>query len=466
MSRSPVSRSRHRSASDTRRRTRARRSSNAAPIFRFATAASWREIALALGLSAPIVFGMMLLSERMAWTSPDEGPSSRRPAEAAAWTPAVPGSGEVVALELAEDGLTADGSGPDGADSADGAQAVALGSVDVVLPITPTIGISPTPIDTETPTITMTPSETPTPSQTPTPSLTPTPTETPTPGPETNLPIIPPIDGEMKARLRGILADGLSRGNRPDVFAKVGDSITASRYFLVDVGCGGARFEDTPEHAALAGIVERFRTVAVGTQGATGPCGAPNSFTRRGFAAASGWTAARALSPLRGEITGCPPPFDTPLRCELETIKPSIALIMFGTNDLQQRVAAGRFRERLQQIATDSIAAGVIPVFGTIPPRGDAAWSAGLVGVYNGAIVEAARSSGVPVWNSWRAMSEPPAEARSLAPDGIHPSVFGGRPADFRGEAILSGYNGRNLGALQVLARITRVVIDDGAPEQ
>lgn len=358
-----------------------------------------------------------------------------------------------VAFAMAEAPVGVEGAlGPDASDPPAPPSAISLA------------GSTALPAVAQTPSMTPTPTITPTPSVTPTPSQTPPPTDTPTPGPEAGLPIVPPIDAAMKDRLRAIHLDGLARGNRPDVFAKIGDSITASRFFLVDVGCGGSRFDATREQAALAGIVERFRAVPVGPGGSDGPCGPHNSFTRRGFAAASGWTAGQVLAPLGGEITICPPPFDTPLRCELETIKPSIALIMFGTNDLQQRIAPARFREMISRIAAESIQAGVIPVFGTIPPRADAAWSAGLVGAYNGAIVDAAGEAGVPLWNSWRAMAEPAAAGRSLAPDGIHPSVAG-RPADFRGEAVLGGYNGRNLGALQVLARISRVVLDDGPPE-
>src|SRR5579859_1453935 len=46
-----------------------------------------------------------------------------------------------------------------------------------------------------------------------------------TPPVPTGPPIVPSIDAPMKARLRAIYLAGLSRGNRPEVFAKVGDSI-------------------------------------------------------------------------------------------------------------------------------------------------------------------------------------------------------------------------------------------------
>ncbi len=373
----------------------------------------WREPILALALAAPVIFAMLVARTRLDERSTDDESVSAGGSVAEA---------ALLVQTAGEQASFAPLAPPVGSDSGASTE--------------PDIDV---PTETPTPSTTPTPSISPTPSITPTPTLTPPPTDTPTPGPESNLPIIPSIDEAMKARLRAIHVDGLSRGARPDVFAKIGDSITSSRFFLVDVGCGGARFDDTPEHVALAGIVERFRAAPVGTGDVTGPCGPQNSFTRRGFGAASGWTAARVLVPLGNEVTICPPPVDTPLRCEFETIKPSIALIMFGTNDLQQRIPPNAFRERLERIAADSIAAGVIPVLGTIPPRADAQWSAGLVGAYNGAIVEAAQAAGVPLWNSWRAMAEPAAVGRSMAPDGIHPSVAAGRPADFRGEAALGG---------------------------
>jgi lysophospholipase L1-like esterase len=57
------------------------------------------------------------------------------------------------------------------------------------------------------------------------------------------------------------------------------------------------------------------------------------------------------------------------LLCELKRKKPSIVLIMYGTNDLERYNNLSTFQTQLTTIAQKSIAAGVIPVLSTIPPR-------------------------------------------------------------------------------------------------
>src|SRR5947209_5397457 len=49
-------------------------------------------------------------------------------------------------------------------------------------------------------------------------------------------PVVPIIDAITQAHLRSVLAAGLRQGNRPNVFAKIGDSITASEMSLSPLG--------------------------------------------------------------------------------------------------------------------------------------------------------------------------------------------------------------------------------------
>ena len=62
-------------------------------------------------------------------------------------------------------------------------------------------------------------------------------------------PVIPGIDAGMKSRLQSILEDGRGKSNRPNVFAKIGDSITESGSFLQGIGC---RDEVLGDFASLA----------------------------------------------------------------------------------------------------------------------------------------------------------------------------------------------------------------------
>jgi len=194
-------------------------------------------------------------------------------------------------------------------------------------------------------------------------------------------------------------------------------------------------------------------------------CGDANPFTARSLAAGSGWTAAQVLAPLRAPPPECPSPADTALVCELSRMRPSVALIMLGTNELHQGVSPQRFEAALRGVVDQSIAAGTVPVISTIPPRTDRAWAAERVGLYNGVIVALAAETGVPVVNLWRALTDPAVHGAGMAPDGIHLSVFRGRGGDLRPPALSFGYNIRNLTALQALDAVKRIVIDDGAPD-
>lgn len=140
---------------------------------------------------------------------------------------------------------------------------------------------------TATATLTATPTVTPT-------VPTPTPTFTPTPPPEAFVPVLPSIDAAMKARLREVLRLGQERGMRPNVFAKVGDSITVSGFFLTDFGCGGG---DLGAFAELRAVVDYFRAEPLPPWPSLARCAEHNSFTRRSIASGIGWTAVQVFVP-------------------------------------------------------------------------------------------------------------------------------------------------------------------------
>src|SRR5258705_2577803 len=198
-------------------------------------------------------------------------------------------------------------------------------------------------------------------------------------------PIIPVIDAVMKAHLRTILSDGLKKGNRPNVFAKIGDSITESESFLAGFGC---REEELGTYTDLAATIAYFRRFTFPESYTTVWCGVANSFTRSSKSAVTGWGTNDALTPLYPPNTDCPEPFETPLRCELHLIKPGIALIMYGTNDLVSPNDPDNFRQNLTEIITQSVDAGTIPVLSTIPPRLDFMGRNVRVETYNRIIVE------------------------------------------------------------------------------
>lgn len=230
---------------------------------------------------------------------------------------------------------------------------------------------------------------------------------------------------------------GRELGNVANNFSRVGDSITASDLFLYPIGHG---VYDLGGYGHLQAAIDFF-------------AGSTNSFLHQPIAARGGWTAADVLNPDFAPAGRCEAG-ETPLACEYRTIRPSIALIMFGTND-SVRTSTDDYAVHLDQIVQFSIANGVIPVLSTIPPR-----TGVNVGGFNAVIQATAARYGVPVWDYHSVMASLP--NNGLSADGIHPSVPSGdfsNAATFAGDALTAGYVQRNLGALQILHQLMRDVV-------
>ena len=200
-------------------------------------------------------------------------------------------------------------------------------------------------------------------------------------------PVTPAITEPIASAVKSIHRQGLAAGLRPDVFAKIGDSITAYRPFLFDIGDGNYDVSGAAELGALIGSI---RAAAL-SEGA-------NSFNRVSLAARRGWRAGDALT--RGSAEPCPAL--TPVECEVDMIRPAFALVMFGTNDLS--FDQGSFERDLDAIASLLIGRGVIPILSTFPDAPWGAREAALVEGYNTAIIEIANRRRVPLVNYWRAL--------------------------------------------------------------
>lgn len=294
----------------------------------------------------------------------------------------------------------------------------------------------------------------------------------------TELPIVPLINATLKARLQTILADGQSKGNRANVFAKVGDSITYSFEYLHGVGCG---VENLDSHTELAATIDYFRSTdfpeayAVareGEQQITHCPPASNAFNRVSAAAVVGWGAQNALEPVNTTVHPECNSGEIALDCELRLLKPAIVLIMFGTNHIGIGLDKN-FQENLIQVVDRAIAQGVIPIVSTIPPRLDQPNEVPLtpfVDEANRQIIYVAQDRQIPLWNFWLALQSPTMVNQGLKTDNVHPNTYGwdfNMPGsvDFSMEGLRYGYNQRNLTALQVLTKLKTIVIDDGAPD-
>jgi hypothetical protein len=275
--------------------------------------------------------------------------------------------------------------------------------------------------------------------------------------------VIPTIDPATKIALRKIYLLGKSSGNRPAVFIKVGDSITSSKFFFIDIGCG---IEDLDDHREVASTIRYFREITFPSSYTESWCGVANSFSRTSVTADHGWTAMEPLTKFPNPVSACPPPNDNPLRCEMSLLKPSIALVMYGTNDLEFNALA-TFRKNLTRVIQEIQAAGVVPVLSTIPPRLDSPEMGRRVEPYNETIAEVAQMLQTPLWNYWQVLQGPRMIQFGIDKKGIHPSTYNTSfPAIFTSEALRYGYNQRNLTGLQTLDKVRFVIQNNAAADE
>ena len=265
-------------------------------------------------------------------------------------------------------------------------------------------------------------------------------------------PVLPVLGPDVTSHIKKVAGRGESFGNRAGVFVKIGDSITASPSFLQALACEAPRLGAWGE---LRGTLEFFGETAVPLGSEEALCPTSNSYSRLGLAAVGGWRAVDALAPRESfpECQGLPA-----VACELRLLRPSIALIMFGTNDLEDFTAV-QFRRDLARVARLVSGAGTIPVISTIPPRAQRPF-AQRVARFNAEIAALAENRALPLWNFWRQMVEPGVPNWGLSRDGVHPSALCPpcTAVDFRPPGLRYGYALRNLGALRVLDRLRRQV--------
>jgi len=248
-------------------------------------------------------------------------------------------------------------------------------------------------------------------------------------------PIIPDLGPNIRGSIRAIYTRGAALGNRPDVFAKVGDSITAYEPFLFPIGDG--KF-DVGRNWRLLPVIKRFLARDLGD--------GMNSFNRVSHAGVRAWGAEHAL------MVGLSPcPGLTPMECEIQQIKPAFAIVMFGTNNVDRNLE--EFKPAMEKLVDILIAHGVIPVLSTIP---DAPWTqqaAAEAHLANRFILELGVRRKIPVINYWRALQDLP--DRGISADGVHPSVAPEGSGVFTESALRYGHNMRGYTWLMTLRKLT-----------
>ncbi len=272
-------------------------------------------------------------------------------------------------------------------------------------------------------------------------ALAPSPTPTPIPDPvqgaldeaalaEIDLMALPEVPEFSEAAL-ALYGRALSAGRDPQMFIKVGDCMTANPYFLIPIGAGDY---DLGEYADLQRVIDHFSD------------GEQNAFARESQAAAGGFNAASVVDSLWANPQFCEQG-ETPLACEMRLANPSVALIMFGTNDVQY-LSAEQFDYFLRQVVVQTMRADVLPILSTFPPRPEFPQEGQL---FNRIVAQVARDYDLPLINLWRALE--PLPHQGVDPDDpthlTTPSEGGA--CYFVGENLQSGFAVRNLLTLQTL---------------
>jgi LysM repeat protein len=255
-------------------------------------------------------------------------------------------------------------------------------------------------------------------------------------------PAHPYISG-ITEHAKTIFLSGQSLGNRANVFSKVGDSITVSGAFLNPIGKGQY---DLQEYTYLAPVITYFSEA---------PARDSNSFANTSLAAKVGWSVASVFYPSAANTDYCEDG-ETPLGCEYRLVKPSIALIMLGTNNVPG-TSAERYESYLRKVVGTTIGLGIIPVLSTIPAL-HREGTEGRVELLNGIITRVAREYDIPLWDYWSALHGLPNDG--LGSDGVHPTwAPAGHSADFTDDYLQYGMTVRNLTALQALDAVWQSVL-------
>lgn len=230
----------------------------------------------------------------------------------------------------------------------------------------------------------------------------------------------PVIPGKLSDAALAIYRRGLQAGNDPTHFSKVGDCGSGASWFLGDFDLGPANYS-LGSYSYLAPVIAAYQ----------------GSWGRVNKSIGDGWSVATELSQLWADPKQCVSP-ETPVACEYRLWKPSVVLILLGTND---RFHENQLETQLHQMIDYFIRQGVLPVLATKADDMEGDQSINLI------IARAAYKYDIPLWNFWRAVQDLP--HKGLDSDQEHltwaPNRFD-NTADMQ-----NAWPWRNLGALQVM---------------
>ena len=243
---------------------------------------------------------------------------------------------------------------------------------------------------------------------------------TPAPGPATTA-----VPLTVSARARAIYQLGLSLGNNPNAFSKIGDCLSVGPFFLASFDTGDYRLGGS--YAGLQETIDHFA----------------GSFNRNGAAAHIGLNVASEFDPIWADPHICQDG-ETPLSCEVRIQRPSIAFISLGTNGSFETNA--QYETGMRRIIDQLIGLGVLPILSTKVDNlegGDR---------FNQIVIRLAGEYQLPLWDFAAAGRALPGQGLA---DTYHPTW--GRSFFDRGP-LFAGWQVRNLTALQTLDSVWKSV--------
>lgn len=190
-----------------------------------------------------------------------------------------------------------------------------------------------------------------------------------------------PVIGTVSDAMREVYMRGQAMGNRAAIVTKVGDSLTADPQYLTLI---------SQEEVVLGPYDTLEDTIAYFSE----------SLALANVAAQVGLTSYVVFDPMWADADLCAAG-ESPLACDYRRKKPSIALIMFGSNDVRH-IDSLTFGDNMRQIVEYTLEQGIIPVLSTFSysPEHEYWWQSVD---FNQAIIDTAAEYEVPLINLWAA---------------------------------------------------------------
>ncbi|HEX2905468.1 MAG TPA: SGNH/GDSL hydrolase family protein, partial [Phototrophicaceae bacterium] len=246
----------------------------------------------------------------------------------------------------------------------------------------------------------------------------------------------PPVIPTISAAMREVYERGQALGNDPQTVTKVGDSVTVNALYLKALRQHGYALGP---YDYLEGTIRFFADALV----------------EDSAAARIGLTAFGVFDPIWASPKWCDGG-ETPLACEYRRRLPSIALIMFGPNDVGV-LNSEQYETQMRLLVDETLVRGIIPVLSTFSANPDAkTWEQAVH--FNQLVIEIAADYDLPLMNLWAAARSLP--GYGLGYDNTHLTSVGLKVNLATGYEADYGVTLQNLVALVTLDELRRTVIN------